>query len=143
MNPSTVLLHPSSMAPNHDLAVAQADFLSPTLFDWLEAADGEALDALEFGLIAMTRDGKVAHYNVAESKLANLIPEKVIGRHFFTAVAPCTNNFMVAHRFETEAEIDAVINYTFTFRISPLTVRLRLLKQVAGRRMYLAVQKSA
>jgi photoactive yellow protein len=133
-----ISLDPPPTAHDHD----QASFLSPNLFGWLEAADGDALDALEFGLIAMGLDGKVEHYSKAESELANLSPDKVVGRHFFTAVAPCTNNVIVAYRFETESEIDAVINYTFTFRIAPMAVRLRLLKRPGGRRMYLAVEKA-
>ena len=141
MHPLDVLLNPAPAARDHDATVAKISFLSPVLFDWLEAADGAALDALQFGLIAMALDGKVEHYNIAEAILANLIPEKVVGRHFFTAIAPCTNNFMVAHRFETESVIDVVIDYTFTFRIAPQVVRLRLLKQPGGRRMYLAVEK--
>jgi photoactive yellow protein len=120
----------------------QISFRSPALFDWLEAADANALDALPFGLIAMALDGMVEHYNTAESRQARLIPERVVGRHFFTAVAPCTDNFMVAHRFETEPGLDAVIDYTFTFRMAPQAVRLRLLKRPGARRMYLAVERS-
>ena len=48
---------------------------------------------------------------------------------------------MVAHRFEAESEIDSAIDYVFTFRIAPMKVRLRLLKRVDGRLMYLAVRK--
>jgi photoactive yellow protein len=133
-----ILSNPGATAHDH----AEVSFLSPGLFGWLEAADGDALDALQFGLIAMALDGKVEHYSRAESELSSLSPERVVGRHFFTAVAPCTNNFTVAHRFETESEIDVVINYTFTYRIAPMKVRLRLLKRPGGRRMYLAVQKA-
>jgi photoactive yellow protein len=81
--------------------------------------------------------------NAWEGQLSGLTPERVIGRQFFTSVAPCTNNFMVAHRFETEPEIDAEIDYVFTFRLAPRRVRLRLLKRPGGRRMYLAVTRPA
>jgi photoactive yellow protein len=119
----------------------QIGFRSPALLDWLEAVDADGLDALPFGLVAMARDGRVHHYNTAESRMTNLIPERVVGRHFFTAVAPCTNKFMVAHRFETEPGFDAIIDYTFTLRIAPRVVRLRLLKRPGARQMYLAVEK--
>ena len=76
------------------------------LFNWLEGASPADLDLLTFGVVAMAPDGKVEHYNLAEAKISGLTPERVVGRHFFTAVAPCTNNFMVAHRFETEPEIE-------------------------------------
>jgi len=115
-------------------------FAGHDLLDQLEGADDAALDALPFGVVAMDLDGVVTSYSAAESRLAGLSPANVIGRHFFSAVAPCTNNFMVAHRFETEASLDFVIDYVFTLRMRPTNVRLRLLKQPGRRRMYLIVE---
>jgi photoactive yellow protein len=116
-------------------------FSEPALLDRLEAADDTVLETLPFGVVAMAENGTVTGYNGAESRLSGLAPANVIGRHFFTGVAPCTNNFMVAHRFETEAAIDAVIDYVFTLRMQPTAVRLRLLKQPGRRRMYLVVER--
>ena len=112
------------------------------LIDWLELADDAALDAVAFGVVAMAEDGTVIRYNRAESQLSELPPEDVIGRHFFSQVAPCTNNFMVAYRFETEPVLDAVIDYVFTFLMRPTAVRLRLLKQPGRRCMYLVVERT-
>jgi photoactive yellow protein len=114
-------------------------FDEPGLLDRLELADEATLDQLPFGVVAMTDNGVVEVYNATESRLSGLSPNKVAGRHFFSAVAPCTNNFMVAQRFETETELDAVINYVFTLRMQPTKVRLRLLKQPLRRWMYLLV----
>jgi photoactive yellow protein len=116
-------------------------FTQAELLNELEAADGDTLDALAFGVVGMAADGTVTSYNAAESRLSGLSPAKVVGRHFFSAVAPCTNNFMVAHRFEIEAEIDDIIDYVFTLRMEPTKVRLRLLKQTGHRRMFLAVER--
>jgi photoactive yellow protein len=111
------------------------------LFEWLEHATPAELDALTFGIVRMALDGTVEQYNAAEGVLSGLTPARVIGRKFFTEVAPCTNNFMVAHRFETEPELDDVIDYVFTFRLAPLKVHLRLLKRPGCPRMYLVVQR--
>jgi photoactive yellow protein len=116
------------------------NFTDPYLLNRLEAADDATLDTVPFGVIAMTEDGVVTSYNAAESRFSGLTPEKVTGRHFFSAVGPCTNNFMVAHRYETEPMLDAIIDYVFTLRMKPTMVRLRLLKQPGGRRMYLIVE---
>ena len=48
------------------------------------------LDQLPYGLICLDAQGRVVHYNDAESRLADLPKERVIGRNFFTDVAPCT-----------------------------------------------------
>ena len=117
------------------------DFTETNLFDRLQAMDDAALDTLPFRVVAMALDGTVTSYNLAESQLSGLTPANVIGRTFFTTVAPCTNNFLVAHRFETEPELDATIDYVFTFRIKPVAVKLRLLKQSGQVRMYLAVDR--
>jgi photoactive yellow protein len=48
------------------------------------------LDALPYGLICVDAQGRVVHYNDTESRMARLPKGKVIGRNFFTDVAPCT-----------------------------------------------------
>ncbi len=118
-------------------------FTDPGLFDWLILATAVELDALAFGVIAMTLDGTVEAYNLAESKLAGLTPERVVGKNFFTNVAPCTNNFMVAHRFQTERELDAVIDYVLTLRMTPKKVHMRLLRRHDASRMFLIIQRRA
>ena len=115
-------------------------FTDTDLLDRLEAADDSELDSLSFGVVAMSKDGTVVSYNVAEGRLSGLTPAKVLGRNFFSSVAPCTNNFLVAHRFQNEPVLDTVVDYVFTAYIKPTAVRLRLLKQPARRRMYLAVE---
>lgn len=112
--------------------------------DLLEQLEGMALaelDALPFGVIALTADGNVIAYNQAEASLSGLTAARVIGRHFFTSVAPCTNNYLVAQRFETEHMLDVTIDYVFTLRMAPTPVQLRLLKHPKASRMYLAVQR--
>jgi photoactive yellow protein len=118
-------------------------FDAPNLLDWLEAASANDLDVLRFGLIAMAPDGIVQAYNTFERKRSGLSHGRVIGRHFFISVAPCTNNFLIALRFETEPELDAMLDYVFTFRMAPQRVRLRLLKHPRARRIYLAVEDRA
>jgi photoactive yellow protein len=48
------------------------------------------LDQLPYGLICIDAQGRVVHYNDTESRLARLPKERVVGRNFFTDVAPCT-----------------------------------------------------
>lgn len=116
-------------------------FLALDLLDRLEGLDETGLDLLPFGVVAMNPDGKVVAYNLEEARLSGLTPARVIGRHFFTAVAPCTNNYLVAHPFENETIVDSTIDYVFTLRMSPTRVQLRLLKHPKASRMYLVVQK--
>ena len=116
-------------------------FTDPGLFDWLNTATTAEIDSLSFGVVGMTLDGTVDVYNVAEGKLAGLTPARVIGKNFFTAVAPCTNNFMVAERYATETDMDAVIDYVFTLRMAPKKVHLRLMRRSTSQQMYLVVER--
>ncbi|MGK7871471.1 PAS domain-containing protein [Falsiroseomonas sp. E2-1-a20] len=119
----------------------QPDFAAPDLLHHLEASQDAERDALPFGVIGMALDGTVRQYNTAEATLSGLTPARVIGRHFFTSVAPCTNNALVARRFEAEAPLDDIIDYVFTLRMAPTPVQLRLLKHPTAQRMYLLVQR--
>jgi len=75
----------------------------------------------------------VRRYNAFESKAAGLSPQRVIGQSFFTSVAPCMNNFMVAQRFEDAwvagVPLDDTIDYVLTLRMRPVKVKLRLVAQ--------------
>jgi len=124
-------------------AAMQPGFEDSGLLAWLEAASEVELNAAPFGIIGMGQDGTVRQYNQAEAALSGLTPSRVVGRHFFTSVAPCTNNYLVAHRFENECELDAVIDYVFTLRMAPTPVKLRLLRSASATGMYLVVERRA
>ncbi len=117
-------------------------FDAPDLWTALEKlyVEPERYDALDFGLVAMDADGVVTAYNTQESQLAGIPPASALGLNFFTDVAPCTNNYLVAGRFEDAARLDETINYVFTVKMRPTRVRLRLLKDNTASRQYLAVQ---
>ena len=116
-------------------------FDSPSLLRLLLEADDQALDTLPFGVVGMDLNGTVRRYNRFESDLSGMRPETVIGRHFFTEVAPCTNNFMVAGRYDGEETLDEALDYVFTYRMAPTKVRLRLLKDTALGCQYLCVRR--
>jgi photoactive yellow protein len=116
-------------------------FSSPDLFNLIEAATQAEKDAAQFGIVQMRLDCTVAYYNPWEAALAGLSADRVCGRHFFSDVAPCTNNFLVAQRFCDAEELDVIIDYVFTLRMRPTAVKLRLLKSARGAHQYLLVQR--
>ncbi len=122
-------------------------FVSPTLLLHLEDIDNEALDELDFGVIGFDADGIVRRYNRFEATAAGLARERVAGRSLFTAVAPCMNNGMVAHRFERAAAsgeaLDATFPYVLTLRLRPVAVRLRLLADPSATHRYVLVERTA
>ena len=124
------------------LAFAQPDLLDPLL-----ALDADGLDTLEFGVIGIDADTVVRDYNSFESKIAGLSKERVIGHPLFTVVAPCMNNFMVAHRFEEAAAtgqaLDQTLDYVLTLRMRPIKVQLRLLASPQTARRFVLVSRKS
>jgi photoactive yellow protein len=97
------------------------------------------LDELPFGVVEMDHGAVVLRYNATESRYSGLPRERVVGRQFFRDVAPCSNNRHVAERFTLDA-LDETIAYTFSLRMKPVAVTLRMLKAADGGPMYLVVR---
>ena len=87
------------------------------------------LDALPFGAIRLDKTGKVLSYNATEAKLTGRDPKRVIGRNFFTDVAPCTNVQGFAGRFRegvAKGEMHTIFPYRFDFEMAPRDVTVTL-----------------
>jgi photoactive yellow protein len=104
----------------------------------LAAMPGPEFDALPFGVVEMNFDCFVLRYNATESRYSGLSPDRVVGRQFFREVAPCADNRHVARRYELPT-VDETIEYTFSLRMKPSLVTLRMLKPRDAERMYLLV----
>ena len=119
-------------------------FADPGLLDALESSPLDRIDGFGFGLVVMDREGGVVGYNQAESALSGLPADGVIGRNFFVDIGPCTNNYLIAQRYQDSAsqqeELDEQLDYVFTYRMAPTPVRLRLLARPGSSRQYLVVQ---
>ena len=107
----------------------------------LQNMPGEVRDQQAFGIIGLDRSGIVEIYNATEARMAGLAPDTVLGASFFNAIAQCMNNFLVAQRFEDEAELDAVIPYTLTLRMRPTPVRMRLLASPSAPLRYILIER--
>lgn len=89
------------------------------------------LDELPFGVIELDPQGMVTAYNRAEAELAHLQSERVIGKNFFTEIAPCTavkefeGRF---HEFINSNEQMVQFNFTFSFNYGPVDVEIFLLR---------------
>ncbi len=126
-------------------ALAPLQFDHAEMCDRIGALSERELDDLDFGVIGFDAGTVVRVYNAIESKLAGLSRERVVGQPFFTIVAPCMNNFMVAQRFEDAAAngsaLDATIDYVLTLRMRPIKVNLRLLAAPGMALRYLLVSR--
>ena len=122
------------------------EFHDERLIVALEILSDLELDDLDFGVIGFNQAGMVRRYNAFESTAAGLPGHRVLGYPFFTAVAPCMNNYLVAQRFEDALAdgtwLDDTIQYVLTLRMRPVSVRLRLLAAVGVPTRYVAVLRT-
>jgi len=74
------------------------------------------LDLLPYGIIVVNDDGTILYYNAREEQIACRKREDVIGKNFFTEVAPCTQVQEFHGRFrETMHTKGAVATFQFRF----------------------------
>jgi photoactive yellow protein len=135
---SELASRPESDAPIPD----PEDATAPTLtFDAegvgerLRKASPEALNEADFGIIRLDDEGIVEFYNRYESELSGVPPSEAIGKNFFTHLAPCSNNQLFQGRFEEgvrKSRLDERFTYTFTYKMRPTLVDVRLYRDEAG-----------
>jgi photoactive yellow protein len=130
---------PKSDVPIPDSDDEEED--SPLAFDadgigeQLRHAGEEDLNEAPFGIIRLDDDGTVEFYNRYESALSGVDPSDAIGKNFFTQLAPCSNNQLFQGRFEKGVRhdrLDERFTYTFTYKMRPTLVDVRLYRDEDG-----------
>jgi photoactive yellow protein len=89
----------------------------------------EQLDQLPFGAIRLDRNGNILSFNRAEVEITGRKKERVVGKNFFTEVAPCTNVQEFAGRFREGVKVGklhTVFPYVFDFEMEPRQVWVTL-----------------
>lgn len=112
--------------------------------DELGKMSRDQLNDLPYGVIELAADGTVLSYNTGESKLSGYKPERVIGKNFFTEVAPCTDVREFHGRFLDLIEHRAVnheFEFVFLFPGNPVTVRITMLYEQRENNVWVMVDR--
>lgn len=95
----------------------------------VDGMSAQELDQLPFGVIQLDLEGAIQMYNMAEGELSGRNPADVLGKNFFTDVAPCTNVQEFAGRFRQgvrDRNLNCTFPYLFDFRMQPTRVWIRM-----------------
>jgi photoactive yellow protein len=87
------------------------------------------LDLLPYGIIVVDDAGTILYYNAREEEIANRRREDVLGKNFFTEVAPCTQVRDFHGRFKEtmhRAGLVADFHFHFPFPERPREVEITL-----------------
>ena len=106
-------------------------FVDSSTLTTLPSLDQSQADALDFGIVKVDDEGNVLLYNQWESDMAGVPVASTMGKNFFTQVAPCTNNRLFFGRFKdgvSAGDLDTEFNYTFTYKMKPTNVVVRILR---------------
>jgi photoactive yellow protein len=93
------------------------------------------VDQLAFGAIQVDANGTVLSFNTTESQLTHRDKKDVVGRNFFTEVAPCTNRPEFYGRFVNEVRAQGrsvLFEYIFDYKMNPTRVRVHMKKAITG-----------
>jgi photoactive yellow protein len=119
-------------------------FVSDDVLQRIDNFTAQEADELSFGIVRVTDQGIIELYNKYESEISKLPASEVLGKNFFTTVAPCTNNRLFKGKFDAGVNgdsLDVEFLYTFTYRLRPTNVAVRLYRVPVSRTNWIFTQR--
>ena len=104
----------------------------------------DQLNRLAFGAIQLDAAGKILQYNATEGSITGRDPKAVIGKNFFTDVAPCTNTKAFKGVFDAGVKsgaLNTMIEYVFDYNMAPTRVKVHLKKALVGESFWVFVKR--
>lgn len=102
------------------------------------------IDGLAFGAVQLDSTGRILQYNAAEGAITGRDPKAVIGKNFFTDVAPCTNTPAFKGEFDKGVKagsLNAMFEYTFNYQMQPTKVKVHMKKAPVGDSYWVFVKR--
>lgn len=110
-------------------AAPAGTFVPAELFGMLPNLSRREADECDFGIIHLDDAGNVVMVNKYQSELGGVPVPQFEGKHWFTKVAPCTNNGLIYGAFKkgvAAKSLNVCAPYTFTFKMKPTNVKIHM-----------------
>lgn len=110
----------------------------------LSKMNDQDINGLAFGAIQLDANGNILSYNQTEGEITGRKPEDVIGKNFFTEVAPCTNRPEFHGKFTEgvqSGDLNALFEYVFDYKMEPTKVKVHMKKAMSGDSYYIFVKR--
>ena len=111
----------------------RVNFGSDDIGNKLANMSDKDIDNLAFGAINLDANGKILSYNKAEGEITGRNPNEVIGKNFFTDVAPCTKTDEFFGKFTEgvrSGNLSSMFEYTFDYQMKPTKVKVHMKKSL-------------
>ena len=105
---------------------------------------GKEIDDLAFGAIQLDASGRILQYNAMEGQITGREPKAVLGKNFFTEVAPCTNTPGFKGTFDKgvkSGDLNTMFEYTFDYNMKPTKVKVHMKKALIGDTFWVFVKR--
>ena len=119
------------------------DFGANDLENRLAKMSTAEIDQLAFGAIQLDANGTILQYNETEGAITGRSPSQVIGKNFFTRVAPCTNTPKFKGAFDkvVKERSSVMLEYTFDYQMSPTKVKVHMKPALVGDSFWIFVKR--
>ena len=102
------------------------------------------VDQLAFGAVQLDARGTVLQYNAAEASITGRSQKDVIGKNFFSDVAPCTSTPAFKGQFDKgvrEGNLNTMFEYVFDYKMAPTKVKIHMKKAISGDSYWIFVKR--
>ena len=102
------------------------------------------IDQLPFGAIELDVTGRILRFNAVEGAITGRDPQAVIGKNFFTEVAPCTDTPTFRGEFDRGVRagaLETMFEYLFDYEMKPTKVKVHMRKGLAGDSYWVFVKR--
>ena len=103
------------------------------------------LNKLAFGAIELDAGGKILKYNAVEGAITGRDPKVVIGKNFFTEIAPCTNRPEFKGVFDAGVRaknLNTMFEYVFDHQMKPTKVKIHMKQAILGETYWVFVKRA-
>ncbi len=102
------------------------------------------LDKLAFGAIELDASGRILKYNAVEGAITGRDPKAVVGKNFFTEVAPCTNRPEFKGVFDAgvrDNNLNTLFEYIFDHQMKPTKVKIHMKRAISSGSYWIFVKR--
>ncbi|MBC7941015.1 MAG: photoactive yellow protein [Chitinophagaceae bacterium] len=102
------------------------------------------LDKLAFGAVELDASGRILKYNAVEGAITGRDPKTVVGKNFFTEVAPCTNRPEFRGVFDAgvrDNNLNTLFEYVFDHQMKPTKVKIHMKRAISSTSYWIFVKR--
>ena len=102
------------------------------------------LNDLTFGAVEVDASGKVLKYNATEGAITGRDPKAMVGKNFFTDIAPCTNRPQFKGVFDKgvkSGDLNTLFEYVFDHQMKATRVKIHMKRAIMGASYWIFVKR--